>query len=97
MERIRKKLGECVPVEAVFPEEDEDHYEDDTDEESDFVFIDPQRSHFAAKSTSLEAVFESPEEHGEEGLVSGIRYATQPSAKITKSWGRRMFKSMRSL
>jgi len=97
MERIRKKLGECVPVEAVFPEGDEDEYEDDTDEESDFVLVGPQRSHFAAKSTSLEAVFESPEEHGEEGSVSGIRYTTQASAKVTKSWGRRMFKSMRSL
>lgn len=91
MERIRKKLGECVPVEAVFPENDEN----ENDEALDFVVVDRHRSNFAAKSTSLEAVFESPDEHGGEGLDSGLRYAPHHSEKVTKSWGRWMFKSIR--
>jgi len=103
MERVRKRLGECVPVGAVFPEEIEENADSDAEifEEDDADWIEAikasHRSNFAAQFTSLDAVFECPDEHGEERVIPVFRQVSQTSMKalppIPKSWRSRMFRS----
>jgi hypothetical protein len=91
MERIRKRLGECVPVEALFPEKDE-REDDEYSKESIDISESGHRSHFAANCTSLAAVYEYPDEHGDEGLSPGFDNA---ATSRSKSWGKGFCRVMR--
>jgi len=106
MERVRKRLGECVPVEAVFPDgieetrdSDEETFEEDDDDWIEAVKA-SHRSNFAAQFTSLEAVFESPDEHGEETRrLTPVFYQVSQTSKALppapKSWRSRVLRSIK--
>jgi len=79
MERVRKRLGECVPIEAVFRDDEEAG----SDHEGDRGY-----SNSVAQFSSLEAVSESPYEHSEVSLAPGLTYTSRP---LPQSWGRRVF------
>lgn len=82
MERIRKRLGECVPVDAVFPHESPD----DEDEDGDYVQIISEmkpkptqvnidlRPRWKSSSAvvAFDVIYECPDEHGSEGLSNGL-------------------------
>lgn len=83
MERIRKRLGECVPVDAVFPHESQD----DDEEDGDYVEIITERKpaqvnvdvrpRWKSSSTvvAFDVIYECPDEHGDEGLANGLSFA----------------------
>lgn len=95
MERIRKRLGECVPVEAVFPHPSPD----DVDEDGDYVQIFTEKEKPAQvnidlrprwKSSSavvaFDVIYECPDEHGDEGLVNGLNFSSRaPKVPVTMS------------
>jgi len=93
MERIRKRLGECVPVEAVFPHESLD----DEDEDGDYavgrappvnVNVRPRWKSSSAV-LAFDVIYECPDEHGDEGLASGLSLAPRtPKTSISASLGR---------
>ena len=92
MERIRKRLGECVPVEAVFPHESLD----DEDEDGDYmgkpipvnVNVRPRWKSSSAV-LAFDVIYECPDEHGDEGLANGLSLATRtPKAPKSASLGR---------
>ena len=80
MERIRKRLGECVPVEEVFHRESPDG----EDEDGDYVRVTPVkeptqinvdvRPRWKASPAVLafDVIYECPSEHGDEGLANGL-------------------------
>ncbi|KAF9652693.1 hypothetical protein BDM02DRAFT_3108779 [Thelephora ganbajun] len=80
MERIRKRLGECVPVEAVFPHESSDGEGEDGDYVQVIVEKKPAQVNVDVrprwKSSSavvaFDVIYECPDEHGDEGLVNGL-------------------------
>ena len=87
-------MGECVPVEAVFPHESLD------DEEEDYVEViqtPPARVDVSVrprwKSTSavvaFDVIYECPDEHGDEGLASGLSLPLKtPKTPTSASLGR---------
>ena len=88
MERIRKRLGECVPVEAVFPHESPD----DVDEDEDYVQVitekeKPTRLNIDLRPrwksspavVAFDVIYECPGEHGDEGLANGLSLASVTS------------------
>ena len=80
MERIRRRLGECVPVDAVFPNESPD----DQDQGGDYVeavtakpaqvnvHIRPRWKSSPSTVVAFDVIYECPGEHGDEGLASGL-------------------------
>jgi len=92
MERVRKRLGECVPVEAVFPPESLD----DEDEDGDYVEAPAPvnvsvRPRWKSSSAivAFDVIYECPDEHGDEGLASGLSLAPRtPKGPISTSLGR---------
>jgi len=85
MERIRKRLGECVPIDAVFPHESPDGEGEDRDYVEVSVGKRPARVNVNVrprwKSSSavvaFDVVYECPGEHGDEGLTSGLNLASR--------------------
>jgi hypothetical protein len=87
MERIRKRLGECVPVGAVFPHQSPG----DEDEDGDYVEVVPEKRPVQVnvdvrprwKSSSavvaFDVVYECPDKHGDEGLTNGLGPASRSS------------------
>lgn len=83
MERIRKRLGECVPVDAVFPHESSD----DEDEDGDYVQVITEKKpaqvninlrprwKSSAAVVAFDVIYECPDEHGDEGLANGLGLA----------------------
>ena len=88
MERIRKLLGECVPVEAVFPHESPDG--EDGDGDGDYVEVvagkEPAQVNIDVSPrwrsspgvVAFDVVYECPGEHGDEGLANGLNFASRP-------------------
>jgi len=84
MERIRKRLGECVPVGAVFPHESPD------DQDEDGVYVEAVtekkpaqvnvriRPRWKSPSTvvAFDVIYECPDEHGDESLANGFRLSS---------------------
>jgi hypothetical protein len=86
MERIRKLLGECVPVEAVFPHESPD----DADEDEGYVQVITEKKSTQQVNIDLrprwkssptvvafDVIYECPDEHGSEGLSNGLSLASR--------------------
>ena len=85
MERIRKRLGECVPVDAVFPHQSPDG----EDEDGDYVEVMTARKPVQVnvdvrprwKSSSavvaFDVIYECPDQHGDEGLTNGLNLASR--------------------
>lgn len=85
MERVRKRLGECVPVEAVFPHK----HRDDEDEDGDYVDVitekKPARVNVdvsprwksSAAVLAFDVIYECPDEHGDEGLANGLSFPSR--------------------
>ena len=92
MERIRKRLGECVPVEAVFPHESLDDEDEDGDCVEKPVPVNINvRPRWKSSSAALafDVIYECPDEHGDEGLSSGLSLAPRtPKTPISASLGR---------
>lgn len=84
MDRIRKRLGECVPVDAVFRDEDEDgdYVEVIKEKKPAQVNVDVRpRWKSSAAVVAFDVVYECPDVHGDEGLASGLR----PAPRTPKS------------
>ena len=103
MERIRKRLGECVPVEAVFPYEyrDDELGDEGEDEDGDYAeaIVETKRAPVNVnvrprwKSSSavvaFDVIWECPDEHGDEGLANGLSFAPRiPKAPISPNLGK---------
>jgi hypothetical protein len=85
MERVQKRLGEGVPVEAVFPHESPD----DGDDDGDYVEVTAEkkptrvnvdlRPRWKPSSTfvTFDVIYECPDEHGDEGLANGLSLASK--------------------
>jgi hypothetical protein len=85
MERIRKRLGECVPVDAVFSDESP------VDEDGDYVEVTPEsapaqvnvdvrpRWKSSSNVVAFDVIYECPDEHGDEGLANGLSLAPMSS------------------
>ena len=97
MERIRKRLGECVPVDAVFPHESPD----DEVEDGDYVEVTMGKKPVQVnvdvrprwKSSSavvaFDVVYECPDQHGDEGLTNGLNLASRtPKSSTPMGLGR---------
>lgn len=90
MERIRRRLGECVPVEAVFPQESP---EDEADEDEDYVQVITEKKSTrvnldlrprwkpSSAVVAFDVIYECPDEHGNEGLSNGLSLASRASVK----------------
>ena len=93
MERIRKRLGECVPVDAVFPhqspddeDEDVDYVEVMTERKSPQVNVDVRpRWKSSPAVVAFDVVYECPHEHGDEGLANGLRLASRTLKSSTST------------
>ena len=90
MERIRKRLGECVPVEAVFPDESPDGGDEDEDyvkvtaEKPPQVNVDLRpRWRSSSAFVAFDVIYECPDEHGDEGLANGLSLAPRISKNPT--------------
>jgi len=87
MERIRKRLGECVPAEAVFPHdpgddenEDGDYVEVITEKKPAQVNVDVRpRWKTSSAVVAFDVVYECPANHGDEGLANGLSSAPRTS------------------
>lgn len=96
MERIRKRLGECVPVDAVFPHESPDG------EDEDGVYVEAATEKKPAQVSvhvrprwkpssavvAFDVVYECPDEHEDEGLANGLTPAPK-APKISTPTGPR--------
>ena len=105
MERIRKRLGECVPVEAVFPR----GYRDDeevrvlTEKKPVQVNVDVRpRWKASSVAVTFDVIYECPDEHGDEGLSNGLSLAPRAPKSLGRSdtassrqWGRLIKKTRR--
>lgn len=87
MERIRKRLGECVPVGAVFPhecpddeDEDEDYAEVVTAKRPAQVNVDVRpRWKSSSAVLAFDVVYDCPAHNGNESPTSGLKSASRTS------------------
>jgi len=94
-------LGECVPVDAVFPHESPDG----EDEDADYVQVATEKRPTQVnvdvrpwwKSSSavvaFDVIYECPGEHGDEGLANGLSTPnssapTSPKTAFPRQWGK---------
>jgi len=89
MERIRKRLGECVPVGAVFPDdenedEDQGYVEVITEKKPAQVNVDVSpRWKSSSAVVAFDVIYECPDEHGDEGLANGLTFGPKTSKSPT--------------